>query len=71
MTQMQTFIANQIMLAKDNGGLEAGKDMYRAYFVRRAAKMLYGKWQAEVDLILSTTTNQTTGETYSDCIVTE
>jgi hypothetical protein len=69
--QMQTFIANQIMLAKDNGGLEAGQNMYRAYFVRRAAKMLYGKWQAEVDLILSTTTNQAAGETYSDCIVAE
>ena len=69
--QMQTFISNQIMLAKDNGGLVAGQDMYRAYFVRRAAKLLYGKWQPEVDLILSTTTNQSTGETYGDCIVAE
>ncbi len=71
MTQMQTFIANQIMSANDKGGLEPGRDMYRAYFVRRAAKMLYGKWQAEVDLILSTTTSQATGDTYGECIVSE
>ena len=34
--------------------LEKGQSKYRAYFVRKSAKRLYGKYQDDVNTILST-----------------
>lgn len=59
---MVTFISQRIKEAKDNSGVDAGKEKYRAYFVKAAAKKLYGKYQEEVDTVLNT-------DGYSDCIV--
>lgn len=59
---MVAFISQRIEEAKDNYGLDAGRDKYRAYFVKAAAKKLYGKYQEEVDTILNT-------DGYNDCIV--
>lgn len=60
---MVTFIAQMIKNARDIS-LEQGQAKYRAYFVKFTAKRLYGKYQAEVDLILEI-------DGYADCIVTD
>lgn len=60
---MVTFIATKIEEAADIS-LEKGQAKYRAYFVRKSAKKLYGKYQEEVNTILST-------DDYSDVIVEE
>lgn len=54
---MATFIANMIIKEQDTKG--AGKEKYKAYFVKTA---LYRKYRDDVDTILST-------EGYADCIV--
>lgn len=59
---MIEFIAHRIEEAFDDGGLKAGQDKYRAYFVKPNAKKLYGKYKADVDTILEI-------DGYADCIV--
>lgn len=59
---MVEFIAHRIEEAYDEGGLEAGQNKYRAYFVKPNAKKLYGKYKADVDTILDI-------DGYSVCIV--
>lgn len=60
---MVTFIATKIEEAADIS-LEKGQAKYRAYFVRKSAKRLYGKYQEDVNTILST-------DDYADVIVEE
>lgn len=60
---MVEFIAEAIKRAKDANGLEAGQAKYRAYFVKKNAAKLYGKYQEDVDMILEI-------DGYADCIVT-
>ena len=50
---MGTFIATKIEEAAEIS-LEKGQAKYRAYFVRKSAKRLYGKYQDDVNTILST-----------------
>ena len=50
---MVTFIATKIEEAAEIS-LENGQAKYRAYFVRKSAKRLYGKYQEDVNTILST-----------------
>ena len=50
---MVTFIATKIEEAAEIS-LEKGQAKYRAYFVRKSAKRLYGKYQEDVNTILST-----------------
>ena len=59
---MVTFIAQRIKDAKDASGVEAGQAKYRAYFGTATLQRLYGKYQDEVDAILTT-------DGYEDCIV--
>ena len=66
---MQAWISQQVMDAKNVNGTTAGQNMYKAYFGSRSAKLLYGKYQDGVDTILKTTTHPETGENYADCIV--
>lgn len=61
---MVEFIALAIMKTKDKDGLEAGKNKYKAYFIKKNAARLYGKYRDDVDTILEL-------EGYSDCIVAE
>lgn len=61
---MVTYIAEKIMDAYDKGGLDAGQTKYRAYFVRKSALKIYGKYKEDVDTILIT-------DGYEDCIVEE
>ena len=49
---MGTFIATKIEEAAEIS-LEKGQAKYRAYFVRKSAKRLYGKYQEDVNTILS------------------
>lgn len=58
---MAPFIALVIMQAKDAGGVQAGQDKYKAYFVNTR---LYLRFKPDVDTILQT-------DGYGDCIVTE
>lgn len=60
---MVTFIATKIEEAAEIS-LEKGQAKYRAYFVRKSAKRLYGKYQEDVNTILST-------DDYADAIVEE
>lgn len=60
---MVTFIATKIEEAAEIS-LEKGQAKYRAYFVRKSAKRLYGKYQEDVNTILST-------DDYADVIVEE
>ena len=60
---MVTFIATKIEEAAEIS-LEKGQAKYRAYFVRKSAKRLYGKYQEDVNTILST-------DEYADVIVEE
>ena len=60
---MATFIASKIEEAAEIS-LEKGQAKYRAYFVRKSAKRLYGKYQEDVNTILST-------DEYADVIVEE
>ena len=60
---MGTFIATKIEEAAEIS-LEKGQAKYRAYFVRKSAKRLYGKYQDDVNTILST-------DEYADVIVEE
>lgn len=60
---MVTFIAQKIEEARDIS-LEKGQAKYRAYFVRKSAKKLYGRYQEDVDTILTT-------DSYEDAIVSE
>lgn len=57
---MNTFIARMIMVQADEN-LKAGRDKYRAYFVRTK---LYEKWRNDVETILIT-------DGYEECIVSE
>ena len=59
--EMSAFVARMVMKAYDEGGLEAGQNKYRAYYVKTN---LYLKWKADTDTILE-------AEGYGDCIVTE
>lgn len=59
---MVPFIARAIEMAKDNGGTEAGRAKYCAYFAGTIRQKLYGKYEPEVDVILDT-------DGYGDCIV--
>lgn len=58
---MTTFIA-QMIIEKREISLEAGQAKYRAYFGSAVLQRLYGRYQAEVDAILTT-------EGCEDCIV--
>ena len=49
---MVSFIARKIEERYETQGLEAAQTLYRAYFVRKSAAKLYGKYQDEVDTIL-------------------
>ena len=60
---METFMATRIEEARDIS-LERGQAKYRAYFVRKSAARLYGRYQDNVNVILET-------DGYEDCIVTE
>lgn len=60
---MVTFSATKIEEAAEIS-LEKGQAKYRAYFVRKSAKRLYGKYQEDVNTILST-------DDYADVIVEE
>lgn len=60
---METFMATRIEEARDIS-LEKGQAKYRAYFVRKSAARLYGRYQDNVNVILET-------DGYEDCIVTE
>lgn len=60
---MATYIASKIEKAADIS-LEEGQAKYRLYFVRPSAAKLYGRYQAEVDLILE-------ADGYGNCIVAE
>lgn len=59
---MITFIAQRIEEAKDKGGTAQGHAKYLAYFGSAILQTLYGKYQPEVDAIL-------TQDGYEDCIV--
>lgn len=61
---MVTYIAQKIEDAYDKGGIEAGQAKYSAYFVRKSALKIYGKYKDDVDTILIT-------DGYEECIVTE
>lgn len=56
---MGLFIANSIEKAYDEGGVSAGRDMYKAYFGQLP---IYNRYRAQVDLILKT-------DGYDECIV--
>lgn len=60
---MVTFIAQMVKDAREVS-LEKGQAKYRAYFVRKSAKRLYGCYQEDVDTVLTT-------DGYEDCIVAE
>lgn len=60
---MVTFIAQMVKDAREVS-LEKGQAKYRAYFVRKSAKRLYGRYQEDVDTVLTT-------DGYEDCIVAE
>lgn len=64
LTMMVSFIARKIEERYDTQGLEAAQTLYRAYFVKKTAAKLYGKYQDEVDTIL-------TEDGYEMVIVTE
>ena len=53
LTMMVSFIARKVEERYDTQGLEAAQTLYRAYFVRKSAAKLYGKYQDEVDTILT------------------
>lgn len=61
---MVTYIAEKIKDAYDKKGVEGGQDKYRAYFVRKSALKIYGKYKDDVDTILIT-------DGYEECIVEE
>jgi hypothetical protein len=61
--EMPEYFAVNIMNVKDDSGLTAAQDKYKAYFVKPYAKMLYGKYQSATNTLL-----ETSG--YGDCIVT-
>lgn len=56
---MPVFIAESIKDARDKGGVDAGKNLYKAYF---GGYPIYARYRAQVDLILKT-------DGYGDCIV--
>lgn len=56
---MSEFIANKIMEAMAAGGIAAGQQKYRTYFIRTR---IYQRYRENVDLILET-------EGREDCIV--
>ena len=56
---METFMATRIEEAR-----EKGQAKYRAYFVRKSAAKLYGRYQDTVNSILEL-------DGFSDCIVSE
>lgn len=58
---MVTFIARMIKEQKENKGLEAGQNKYRAYFVK---VKIYEKYRKDVEEILIV-------DGCEDCIVTE
>ena len=60
---METFMATRIEEAREIS-LERGQAKYRAYFVRKSAAKLYGRYQDTVNSILEL-------DGYSDCIVSE
>lgn len=60
---MVTFIAQMVKDAREVS-LEKGQAKYRAYFVRKSAKRLYGRYQEDVDTVLTT-------DGYENCIVAE
>ena len=60
---MITFIVQRIEKTRDIS-LEQGQAKYRAYFIRKSAKRLYGRYKKDVDTILTT-------NGYEDCIVSE
>ena len=64
LTMMVSFIARKIEERFDTQSLEAAQTLYRAYFVKKTAAKLYGKYQDEVDTIL-------TEDGYETVIVTE
>jgi hypothetical protein len=66
---MATFIAGRIMAAAEIS-LSDGQQKYRVYFVNPNAKKLYGRYQADVELILQTTDSDKYPTGYGDCIVT-
>lgn len=59
---MVTYIAQKIKDAYDKGGVTEGQAKYSAYFVRKAALKIYGKYKDDVDTILIT-------DGYEECIV--
>ena len=60
---METFMATRIEEAREIS-LEKGQEKYRAYFVRKSAAKLYGRYQDIVNSILEL-------DGVSDCIVFE
>lgn len=58
---METFMATRIEEAREIS-LEKGQAKYRAYFIRKSAAKLYGRYQETVNTILET-------DGYEDCIV--
>ena len=58
---MITFMAERI-IEQRKISLEAGQKKYKSYFGTITLQKLYGKYQPEVDAILTT-------EGYEDCIV--
>lgn len=61
---MVSFITRKIEERYDTQDLDAAQTLYRAYFVKKTAAKLYGKYQDEVDTIL-------TEDGYEMVIVTE
>ena len=59
---MAPFIATMVKEARDEGGVEAGRAKYCAYFKGKTRQKLYGKYEDLVDTILET-------DGYGDCIV--
>lgn len=59
---MSQFIATMVEAARDEGGVEAGKKQYCAYFKGKARQKLYGRYEELTDIILET-------DGYGDCIV--
>lgn len=55
------FIVERIKLAKDTGGVEAGREKYRAFFIHTT---IYKKYRTATDMQLKT-------DGYGDCVVTE
>ena len=64
---METFIANNIINAKKQGGTEVGQKKYKVYFTGIAGR-IYKNYKDGVDLILNSHVDKDTGMTFEDCI---